>query len=204
VDAGDWDARYAAADLVWGAEPNRFVAAELGPLPPGRALDLACGEGRNALWLASRGWQAVGVDFSPTAIDRARRLAEQASLTDRVELHVGDVVSGPLPDGEFDAVVVAYLHLPADQRRAALRLAAGRLAVGGALLVVAHDSSNLEQGSGGPQDSAVLYTPSDVVEDLAGVPGLRVERAEVVRRPVQTGEGERIALDALARLQRVE
>src|ERR1700712_1041252 len=75
MDAQTWDERYAAAGLVWSATPNQFVAAELAALPPGRALDLACGEGRNALWLADRGWQVTAVDFSRVALDKGRALA---------------------------------------------------------------------------------------------------------------------------------
>lgn len=202
ADAAAWDARYAASELVWGTEPNRFVAEELAGLPPGRALDVACGEGRNALWLAARGWHAVGVDFSSTGIERARRLAVRAGVAEQVELVVGDAVSGPLPEGPFDAVVVAYLHLPAEQRRSALRLAARALAPGGTLLVVAHDSANLTEGVGGPQDPALLYTAQDVTADLAEVPGLVVDKAERVRRPVPSAEGERVALDALVRVHR--
>src|SRR5215217_7896374 len=71
----DWDRRYAEPRLVWSAEPNRFVVEEVADLPPGRALDLACGEGRNALWLAARGWDVTGVDFSGVAVGKARRMA---------------------------------------------------------------------------------------------------------------------------------
>lgn len=113
MDAAAWDARYTGRDLVWGAAPNRFVAAELGELPPGRVLDLACGEGRNAVWLATRGWRATGIDFSTAAVLRAGRLAAGDGVADRVEFLVGDVVDGPLPAGPFGAVVVAYLQLPA-------------------------------------------------------------------------------------------
>ena len=202
MDVADWDARYASRDLVWGQGPNQFVAAELAELPAGRALDVACGEGRNALWLAERGWRAVGVDFSTIGLQRAKRLAADAELTDRVEFVRGDVVAH-LPPGPFDAVVVAYLQLPAEQRRRAFRLAADRLAPGGTLLVVAHDSSNLREGHGGPQDSAVLYGPDDVVADLRGLPGLRVERSERVQRPVRADDGsERTAIDALVRVRR--
>jgi ubiquinone/menaquinone biosynthesis C-methylase UbiE len=116
MDAAGWDARYSKRELVWGSQPNRFVAAELTGLGPGRALDVACGEGRNAIWLASRGWNATGVDFSSTGIDRARQLAADAGVGERVEFVVGDVVAGPLPAGGFDAVVVAYLQLPAAGR----------------------------------------------------------------------------------------
>jgi ubiquinone/menaquinone biosynthesis C-methylase UbiE len=75
VDSQEWDRRYAAAELVWTAEPNRFAVAELQDLPPGRALDVAAGEGRNAVWLASRGWQVTAVDFSAAGLDKGRRLA---------------------------------------------------------------------------------------------------------------------------------
>jgi SAM-dependent methyltransferase len=202
MDAAAWDARYAGSELVWGTDPNRFVAAELEGLPPGRVLDIACGEGRNAIWLATRGWHATGVDFSSAAIARARQLAADAGVEGRSEFVVGDAVAGPLPAGSFDAVVVAYLQLPAEQRRAALRHAAEALATDGVLVVVAHDSTNLTDGFGGPQDERVLYTADDVVTDLDGIPGLVVEKAERVRRPVTTPEGEGTAVDALVRISR--
>lgn len=196
MNAAEWDARYAAADLVWGAEPNRFVAAGLGDLPAGRALDIACGEGRNAIWLATRGWSAVGVDFSATAIERARRLAHEAGVADRTEFVVGDAVAGDLPAGPFDAVVVAYLQLPVEERRRAIRNATERVARSGVLLVVGHDTSNLTDGFGGPQDPAVLFTSDDIVEDLGT--GFALDQAGPVHRPVTAPDGaDRTAIDAL-------
>ncbi len=73
MDAAEWDARYREHDLVWGIQPNRWVEQELATEPPGTALDLACGEGRNALWLAGLGWDVTAVDFSAVAIEKARR-----------------------------------------------------------------------------------------------------------------------------------
>ena len=81
MDARAWDDRYAASELVWSREPNQFVAAELADLPPGRAVDLAAGEGRNAIWLASRGWSATAVDFSQVALDKGARLAGDLDVT---------------------------------------------------------------------------------------------------------------------------
>ena len=75
MDSQLWDARYAAADLVWSAGPNATVAALTADLPPGRALDVAAGEGRNAIWLAERGWDADALDFSRVGLDRAERIA---------------------------------------------------------------------------------------------------------------------------------
>lgn len=197
MDADAWDERYAGTELVWSAGPNQFVERELAELPPGRALDLACGEGRNARWLAARGWQVVGMDFSPVAIDKARQ-------TDGgVDWRVGDVLTTELP-APLDLAVVAYLQLPADERRTALRRAFEALAPGGTLFVVAHDSSNLTEGSGGPQDPRVLYTAGDVLRDLSGFDA-EVVRAERVARTVPAADehgSEGVAWDALVRLVR--
>jgi SAM-dependent methyltransferase len=80
MHAAEWDARYAGKNLVWEAEPNRWVVEVCAGLPPGRALDLACGEGRNALWLARQGWRVTGVDFSRVALERAGDLARGFTL----------------------------------------------------------------------------------------------------------------------------
>ncbi|HEX6074350.1 MAG TPA: class I SAM-dependent methyltransferase [Micromonosporaceae bacterium] len=198
MDSDAWDARYAAVpDLVWSREPNRFVVEELADLPPGRAIDLAAGEGRNALWLAERGWQVTAVDFSGVAIDRGRRLADEHKLS--MAWLVTDLAGYVPPAGEFDLVLIAYLHLPADEMAVVLRRAAAALAPGGTLLLVGHDLANLEHGVGGPQDPRVLHTPEAVT---AALPGLRVERAATVRRPVPTDDGSVDALDTLVRAVR--
>jgi SAM-dependent methyltransferase len=198
MDSDAWDARYAAApDLVWSREPNRLVARELADLPPGRAIDLAAGEGRNALWLAQRGWRVTAVDFSAVAIDRGRRLADEHGLS--VEWLVADVTGYQPAAGAFDLVLIAYLQLPGDQMAEVLRKAAAGLAPGGTLLLVGHDLTNLEHGTGGPQDPRVLHTPESVT---AALPGLRIEQAATVRRPVPTEDGSVDALDTLVRAVR--
>ena len=117
MDAKAWDERYSGSDLVWGLEPNRFVRAQCERLPIGRAIDLACGEGRNTLWLARLGWQATGVDYSAVAIDRARELAAREPLvvTARLAWHVADVTVDPLKPEYYDLVLISYLHLPPDR-----------------------------------------------------------------------------------------
>ena len=203
MDAGDWDARYADTELVWSVTPNQFVAAELADLPPGRALDLAAGEGRNAIWLASLGWQVTAVDFSQVALDKGRRLAGEQPLTGTVEWERADATTWE-PTVAYDAVVVAYLQLPADQRRSAVRRAFDALRPGGTFLLVAHDSTNLTEGTGGPQDPAVLMTAEDVLEDLDDR-SFEVVRAGRVARRVGEGHGEepaRTAWDCLVRLVR--
>lgn len=204
MDATEWNARYAGAgELVWGVAPNRFVVAELESMPPGTALDIACGEGRNAVWLAGRGWRVTGVDFSAAGLERAVRLAREAGVEDQVDFVRADVVNDPLPAGRFDAVVVAYLQLPAAERGRALRRAADAVAPDGVLVVVGHDVTNLTHGVGGPQDPVVLFGPEDVIADLGELPDLVVEKAERVHRPVDTPDGERHAVDVLVRMRRI-
>lgn len=195
MDARGWDERYSGHELVWSAGPNRFVAEECARLAPGRALDLACGEGRNALWLAELGWSVTAVDFSPVGIARARELAEARGLT--LDLLVEDVTTWKPPAGAFDLVVIAYLQLP--EIGAVLARASEALAPGGVLMFVGHDRTNLTEGVGGPQDPAVLHTPSDVT---AALPGLTVQRAERARRAVEVDGEERFAVDTLVRAVR--
>lgn len=198
MDASEWDERYRAAELVWGAGPNLWVEAELAGLPPGRALDLACGEGRNALWLARGGWQVTAVDFSAAALDKARVLeSRQPAGTPPIEWVCADVVAYEA-DRPVDLALVCYLQLAAGERRQAVRHAADALAPGGVLFVVAHDSANLAEGTGGPQEPSVLYTAENVVADLDGA--LVIDRAEPVRRPV--AGAPRPAIDALVRAHR--
>ncbi|MBV6702454.1 class I SAM-dependent methyltransferase [Kitasatospora aureofaciens] len=212
MDSQDWDDRYAATELVWGAEPNMWVVRELTGRTPGHALDVAAGEGRNAIWLAARGWEVTGLDFSAVAVERAeRRTAELPDeVADRLTWRHDDARTFEPPAVGYDLVLVAYLQVPARDRRAALRRAADALAPGGTLLVIGHDLSNLTEGVGGPQDPRVLYTPDDVLADLAGH-GLRTVRAERVHRPVGgepghkgggDGGGGGTAVDVLVRLER--
>ena len=205
VDAKAWDERYAATELMWSVDPNQFVARECADLDPGRALDLACGEGRNAIWLARRGWQVTATDFSAVALDKGRRLAGDLAL----DWVVADATTWQ-PDGTYDLTVLAYLQLAAPERRHAHRLAAAALAPGGTFLLVAHHTDNLTEGVGGPQDPAVLFTPDEVVADLEGT-GLIVDRAERVERVVAAegagthradGSGGGVALDVLVRAHR--
>jgi len=199
MNSEDWNKRYEGAELVWTIRPNRFLVAEVEGMKPGRALDLACGEGRHAIWLAGLFWQVRAVDFSDVAIAKGRQLAERHAV--QVDFEVADL-NEYVPEPEsVDLAIVFYLQLPAAERGPIFRKAAAAVAPGGMFLLVAHDSSNLEHGHGGPQSPTVLYTAKDVVADLDGS-GLEIERAEAVERPVETPEGERVAIDALVRAQR--
>jgi SAM-dependent methyltransferase len=198
MEREDWDHRYEGDELVWKEEPNRFLVEATADLEPGTAVDVACGEGRNAIWLAERGWHATGVDFSPVALAKARRLAESRGVA--VDWVEADLRTWSAPTS-YDLAAIFYLQLPAAERRSVYRATADAVAPGGHLLVVGHDLENLTAGVGGPQSPDVLFTAADVVADLEGS-GLTVERAEQVRRPVEHEDGSAVALDVLVRAVR--
>jgi SAM-dependent methyltransferase len=195
VQREDWDKRYAAVENLWAAKPNRFLVAEVAGLAPGRALDLACGEGQNAIWLASLDWEVTGVDYSEVAISKARARAERDGV--RADFLCADLVTYEPQRGAFDLVIVLYLHIPADERGAVLERAARALAPGGTFVFVGHDLANLTNGVGGPSDPALLTTPDELAAEL---PGLEIEKAQRVLRDVR-GE-ERDAIDCLVRARK--
>lgn len=197
MDAGAWDERYSQKDLLWTAEPNGFLVSEVESLSPGRALDLACGEGRNSVWLAGRGWAVVGVDFSPIGLDKAAAFADHLGV--EVEWVLSDVTTYE-PDREaFDLVVVLYLQLPVDELGFALGKASSALAPGGTLLAVTHHSENIAGGFAGPQDPTILQTQQQLA---ALLPGLEIEKAERVTRDAEKDGESGVAIDALLRARK--
>lgn len=193
-NATEWDERYRGSELVWSAEPNRWVAEVAGGLPPGRAIDLAAGEARNSLWLARQGWTVTAVDFSQVGLDKGRRLAERFAVTERLTWECADLTGYVPEQGAYDLVLLAYLHLPSAVRGGIVRRAADGVAPGGRLLIVGHDLANLSRGVGGPQDPDVLYTGDDLRAEIAGS-GLTVESAGERLRPVE--DNDRPAVDVV-------
>ena len=200
MDRQQWDERYSGAEFEWSVHPNQFVAQQLAGLPPGRALDLAAGEGRNSVWLAERGWSVTAVDFSRVGLDKGRRLAAARGVDPgRVDWVVADLSEYEPARTAFDLVLIAYLQVDAGLRDRVLAGAAAALIPGGTLLVVGHDLANLTEGVGGPQYPEVLYTPEAIT---AALPGLRILRAERVRRTVERDGGPTTAIDTLVRAER--
>jgi SAM-dependent methyltransferase len=191
----DWDRRYADVENLWATRPNRFLVVEVAELPAGRALDLACGEGQNAIWLASRGWEVTGVDFSEVAIQKARARGERDGVDARFVC--ADLVEYEAAPASSDLVLVMYLHIPSARRRVVHEMAVAALAPGGTFLLLGHDLANLTDGVGGPRDPDLLYRAEEIVSEL---PGVEVEKATTVLRNV-AGE-ERDAIDTLVRARR--
>ena len=191
MDREAWDERYRDEELLWTAEPNRFLVEAVDGLAVGTALDLAAGEGRNSVWLAKEGWKVDAVDWSDVALDKGRELARHEDVT--VWFTRADLREWWPPAEAYDLVVVAYLQLPYLERHGVWRGAARAVAPGGRIVVIGHDWDNLEHGYGGPQQRDALYS----AEEVAGVLGERLDvvRAEQVRRPIETDEGTFEAID---------
>jgi SAM-dependent methyltransferase len=198
MDARDWDRRWLDKRLHAHGEASPVVLDALEDLEPGRALDLGCGSGRHAVWLAERGWQVTAVDFSREALRQARERAAHVGV--EVDWIEADLVAFEPAANSFDLVLLAYLHVAADERRAILAKAEAAVADGGTLLLVGHDLTNIGTGAPGPTSPAVLYTPADIVHEL---PELAIERTEQVTRPTKLGDGSEVdAIDALVLARR--
>jgi SAM-dependent methyltransferase len=192
-----WDERHRQAGPIESVDPHPLLVRAVGQLVPGRALDLATGDGTNATWLAQRGWNVTGVDYSSVGLDRARAHASALGLV--VEWVLADLLVYRPPARAFDLVTILYLHLPEDDRRTVLRAAADAVAAGGTLVAVGHDRTNLADGVGGPQDPDVLFTPGEIAGDLAAIGGFRLDVVQAVRRE---GLG-RVPIDALVIARRI-
>jgi SAM-dependent methyltransferase len=192
-----WDRRYLddARVRAWADTPNRCLLLEASELVPGKALDLATGMGRNAIWLAEHGWSVTGVDFSDVGIAQARERALERGV--EIDFVLEDLLLYEPERRAYQLVLAFYLQLAADEMRTVLAKAASAVAPAGTFLLVGHDLLNLTEGVGGPSSADVLYTPPDIV---AGLGDLEVVRAERVERDVP-GE-PRSAIDCLVRARR--
>lgn len=190
-----WNERYASDEMVWSITPTNALVEEIGHLSPGKALDLGCGEGRNAIWLARLGWNVTAVDFAENGLARGRQLSAQDNLEIR---WICEDVTRLQPQAKaFDLVIMIFLQVPEPDRQLIIQNSIQSLVTGGHFVYIGHDVTNIEKGIGGPQDPAVLCTPEDVTADL---PGFQISRAEVVTREYEPGHGGpelNTALDAL-------
>ena len=196
-----WEEHYTAKPQVWSGKVNTQLAEIVAELPGGRALDLGCGEGGDAVWLADHGWIVVAADVSTTALSRARAAAEARGVADRIEFQQHELTSST-PEGPFDLVSAQFLHSTLEMDRpAVLRRAAGAVAPGGTLLIVDH-------GAAPPWASKMHHhefpSPEAVVEGLALDPvQWQLIQVDCVDRAVRGPDGEESTLvDNLIRYRR--
>ncbi|MFF2655629.1 class I SAM-dependent methyltransferase [Streptomyces sp. NPDC058045] len=176
-DAERWDTRYRESERVWSGEPNAELVHEISGLPPGHALDLGCGEGGDAIWLARRGWHVTAVDVSRVALERAARHAEQADpqAAARIDFQRYDLGTG-FPDGRYDLVSAQFLYpLGEVPREEILRTAAAAVAPGGTLLVVSH--SGPAPWEENPHPGMEFPTPRELLASLR----LPADRWQILR-----------------------
>lgn len=173
-----WDQRFAEEGFAYGEEPNRYLREQLDRLEPGSLLLPAEGEGRNAVWAATRGWSVHAFDTSTVGRDKALAMARSRAVNIIYELRsvVDDL--GEF-EGRFDAVGLVFMHLPPEGRREAHRAVARSLRPGGTLILEAFSKKQLERGTGGPRDPDLLYETVDLREDFEELKILTLENCDV-------------------------
>jgi SAM-dependent methyltransferase len=193
-DASEWDERYRSAEQMWSGRPNAALVAEATGLEPGRALDVGCGEGADAVWLARRGWQVTALDVSQVAIQRGEHHARQAGV--EVTWVPTGLVEAGLPAGAFDLVSALYPALRKTPDARAERTLVDLVAPGGTLLVV-HHAFDPQHRFDDDDDPAMYVFPADVAAAL-GV-GWTVEVDERRPRTISGGAGAHHVEDLVLR-----
>jgi SAM-dependent methyltransferase len=189
-----WDERYRSSGRIWSGNPNPQLVAEVTGWPPGRALDVGCGEGADAIWLARAGWTVVGIDISGVALERA---AQHASDTDpaaaaRIEWRQADLLTQPPEPDSFDLVSAQFIQLPPDRCAPLFVALAAAVRDGGMLLIVGHHPSDLETGVPRPPMPELFYTPEEIAAPLGG--SWKVRTCEARPRPATPPDGTEVTV----------
>jgi SAM-dependent methyltransferase len=195
----EWDARYASTEQVWSGLPNTALAAEAAGLTPGRALDVGCGEGADAVWLAAHGWDVTALDVSQVALQRAMRHARDAGV--EVRWLQSTLVSAPVQPGTFDLVSAMYPALQRTVSNEAENMLMDAVAPGGVLLVVHHADVDTEQAKAHGFDPADYVSPADVAALLDQ--DWQVEIDQRRPRDTTTGAGARHTHDVVLHARRL-
>jgi thioredoxin reductase/SAM-dependent methyltransferase len=164
----DWEEQYRSSPMLWSGRPNPPLIERAAELEPGSALDVGCGEGADAIWLAERGWRVTAVDFSPTALERAAGHAADAGpdVAARLEWQHADVTAWTPGEKAYDLVTSHFLHLPGEPRRGLFARLAAAVGPGGTLLLVGHDVSDLEIGARRPHAPDMYFAAEEVASSL--------------------------------------
>ncbi len=164
--AAFWNERYSGADRLWSGQPNEGLVCDVADLPPGRALDAGCGEGADAIWLATRGWQVTAVDLSAVALQRGREHADKSDVATRIDWQQRDLLADAAGLNEFDLVTAQFMQLPEEPRQRLFTMLADRVRGGGLLLIVGHDPSDLELDVARPPMPELFYSAAELAASL--------------------------------------
>jgi SAM-dependent methyltransferase len=196
-----WDALYSSRSRVWSGQPNAQLLAEASQLAPGRALDLGCGEGADAIWLAQRGWRVTGVDVSAVALERAAAHAAEAGC--RIEWLQQDL-AGWIPEHQYDLVSAQFLHSDVMAWQDALRTSVAAVGPRGTLLIVGHHPDGLPPW-GSHNSPGKFFTAEQAASELGvGSPGWKIETMASRERRVTGPDGQDMTVaDAVLRATRM-
>lgn len=183
-----WNSRYSSEEYVYGTGPNEFFKERLDLLQPGRILLPGEGEGRNAFYALQKGWQPEAFDWSTAAKEKALKLASGSGYEFAYNISTFEEFE-PRPE-TFDAAALIYIHLPEEQRRLLHQKVVDSLRPGGVVILEAFDKEQLGKSSGGPQDTDLLYSLAELVEDFIDLDFEVLTRAAVHLREGKFHEGE--------------
>ncbi|MBI2511834.1 MAG: class I SAM-dependent methyltransferase [Opitutae bacterium] len=183
-DAQFWENRYSTPDFIFGTEPNDFLRSVAAEIPAGPVLCLAEGEGRNAVFLATRGHRVTAVDQSVAGLAKARALAAQRDVP--LQTIVADLADLPIAPGAWSGVVAIFMHLPPALRRDLLARVAAGLRPGGVFVLECYTPAQIAFGTGGPKDPTLMPTLAALREEL---PGLEFSLGQEIERDVREGGG---------------
>jgi SAM-dependent methyltransferase len=194
-----WESRFAVPDYVFGTEPNEFLKAQAHLLPAsGAVLSIADGEGRNGVWLASRGLDVLAIDWSPSALTKAQALAAQRGVTLRTQQ--ADIVRWEWPVAQFDVVVAIYFQfLTPDERHQVFARMRDALKPGGLLLIEGYRPKQLEYKTGGPSQVENLYTRELLEAEFGGLSDLQITEHDSMRSEGTGHAGMSALIDLVAR-----
>jgi 2-polyprenyl-3-methyl-5-hydroxy-6-metoxy-1,4-benzoquinol methylase len=161
-DQQSWEERYRAHEKVWSGRPNAALVAPVEDLPPRTALDVGCGEGGDALWLAGRGWQVTALDFATTALDRGRERAADLGVADRVTWTHADLTRWAPGEERFDLVTAMFVHLPGESMTSLVPRLAEAVAPGGTLIVAGHDPADEHLAAHRPDIPGMFFTAAEL------------------------------------------
>jgi len=161
-DGKFWDERYRSRSAVWSGNPNIHLVSEVADLTPGTALDVGCGEGADAIWLAERGWRVTAADISSVALERARAVVVSVDVARRIDWLQTDLVAGAPLSASYDLVSAQFMHLPSAPRELLFRRLAACVKPQGTLLIVGHHPSDLQTTASRPPLPELFYTAADV------------------------------------------
>lgn len=192
-----WDERYHGGDYVYGTEPNDFLVSQVGQMPPGRVLSLAEGEGRNAVYLAERGFSVTAVDQSPVGLAKAERLALQRDV--QIETIVADLADFRIDPQSWDGIVSIFAHTPPPVRRHIHNEVVHGLKPGGIFVLEAYRPEQLQYKTGGPPVADLMMDLGILRTELSG---LDFEYAAETVRDIHEGKlhvGEGAVVQVVAR-----